>query len=206
MPTLYEKYVVPRLIDCLCSLKPMQKLRARYVSGARGEVLEMGIGSGLNLQHYGPEVTKITGVDPAADLTKRAQKRAAEINAPVEVMGISGEALPCEDASSDTVVCTWTLCSIPDPAPAVAEMRRVLRPGGKLIFVEHGLSDEARIQKWQHRLEPYWKPMAGGCHLTRRADTLLKEGGFSLDSFESGYENGPKFAAFMMHGVASAGA
>ena len=203
MPSLYERYVVPQLIDCLCSCRPIEALRARYVAQASGSVLEMGIGSGLNLKHYSASVASITGVDPAAGMTKKAARRAMEIAQPVDVLGVSGEALPCEDASFDTVVCTWTLCSIPNPAPAVAEMRRVLKPGGRLIFVEHGLSDEARIQKWQRRIEPYWKPLAGGCHLTRRADDLLKEGGFTLKSFESGYEKGPKFAAFMMHGVAT---
>ena len=202
MPNLYEKYLLPHLIDVACSQPPMTKLRERYVSQARGRVLEVGIGSGLNLRHYGPEVTSVTGVDPAAELTRKAQKRALEIAAPVDVLGVSGEALPSESATFDTVVCTWTLCSIPDPALAVAEMRRVLTPGGKLIFVEHGLSDEPNIAKWQRRIEPIWKPIGGGCHLTRRADALVREAGFALSEFESGYERGPKFAAFMLHGVA----
>ena len=121
----------------------------------------------------------------------------------MDVLGLSGENLPSEDDTFDTIVCTWTLCSIPDPAPAVQEMRRVLKPGGKLIFIEHGLSDEPGVAKWQRRIEPVWKPIGGGCHLTRRADTLFSDGGFSLDQFESGYEKGPKIAAFMMHGIAS---
>ncbi|MEM1232106.1 MAG: class I SAM-dependent methyltransferase, partial [Pseudomonadota bacterium] len=147
--------------------------------------------------------TRVTGIDPAAELTVKAAERARAVAVPVEVMGISGESLPCESASFDTVVCTWTLCSIPDPAAAVAEMRRALKPGGQLIFVEHGRSEEAGVARWQRRIEPLWKRIAGGCHLTRRADDLLTAGGFALASFESGYEQGPKIAAFTMHGIAT---
>ncbi len=202
MASFYEKHILPPILDFACSMPPMKSLRQRYVSRARGKVLEMGIGSGLNLAYYGSDISSVTGVDPAEELTTKAQKRAANISASVDVLGVSGEALPCDSDSFDTVVCTWTMCSIPDPTPAVAEMRRVLKPGGKMIFIEHGLADDAGVAKWQRRIEPYWKPTFGGCHLTRRADTLLKDGGFSLEEFSSGYERGPKFATFMMHGVA----
>ena len=181
----------------------MTELRARYVSQARGEVLEIGIGSGLNLAHYGDEVSSITGVDPAAELTAKAEARAAAIKPEVRVLGISGEELPIDNNQFDTVVCTWTMCSIPNPYRAVDEMRRVLKPGGRLIFVEHGRSDDPGIVKWQRRIEPLWKKIGGGCHLTRRADDLVQDAGFRLDAWESGYEPGPKFAAFMMHGIAS---
>ena len=199
---LYEKYVLPKLIDTACSQPPMTRLRERYVSQAQGEVLELGIGSGLNLQHYTSATKSITGVDPAAELTEKAQQRADGMDTPVEVIGVSGEDLPADDNAYDTIVCTWTLCSIPNPYRAVAEMRRVLKPSGQLIFVEHGRSDDAGIVKWQRRVEPIWKKIGGGCHLTRRADDLLVDGGFKLDHFESGYEEGPKVAAFMMHGIA----
>ncbi len=199
----YDKFILPRVLDLACSAPPMKKLRNRYVSVARGKVLEMGIGSGLNLKYYGSEVQSITGVDPALELTNIAQKRVMEIDKPVDIIGVSGEQIPCADDMFDSVVCTWTLCSIPNPQAAVQEMRRILKPDGKIIFVEHGLADDQRVAKWQRRVEPFWKPVAGGCHLTRRADTLLKENGFSLDQFESGYEQGPKFATFMMHGIAS---
>ena len=202
MPNLYEKYVLPKLIDAACSQPPMTELRSRYVSQAQGNVLEIGIGSGLNLKHYSDQVTSITGVDPAAELTIKARERAERIDAPVEVLGISGESLDLDNNQFDSVVCTWTLCSIPNPYRAVDEMRRVLKPGGKLIFVEHGLSDEAHIAKWQRRIEPIWKKIGGGCHLTRRADELLVDGGFNLLSHESGYAPGPKVAAFMVHGLA----
>ncbi len=203
MANWYEKYVLPKLIDAACSQPPMTELRARYVSQAEGEVLEIGIGSGLNLAHYSDAVKSVTGVDPAAELTEKAQERAAAIKANVEVLGISGEELPIENNQFDSVVCTWTMCSIPNPYRAVEEMRRVLKPGGKLIFVEHGRSDDPKIAKWQRRIEPVWKVIGGGCHLTRRADELVEGAGFQLTSWESGYEPGPKVAAFMMHGLAT---
>ena len=202
MANLYERFILPKLIDTACSQPPMTALRARYVAQAQGRVLEIGIGSGLNLPHYSADVRSITGVDPAAELTDMAQRRAEQIDAEVNVLGISGEELPADDQEYDSIVCTWTLCSIPNPYRAVAEMRRVLKPKGKLIFVEHGKSDDTNIAKWQRRIEPLWKKIGGGCHLTRRADQLLADGGFALDSFESGYEPGPKVAAFMMHGIA----
>ena len=203
MTNLYERYVLPTLIDKACGQPPMTELRARYVSQAVGRVLEIGIGSGLNLSHYGPEVSSVTGIDPTAELTVKAEQRAERIAAQVDVIGVSGEMLPVDNDEFDTVVCTWTLCSIPNPYRAVAEMRRALKPGGQLIFVEHGKSEEPNIAKWQRRIEPIWKKIGGGCHLTRRADDLLTDGGFHLREFESDYQPGPKFAAFMMHGIAT---
>ncbi len=200
----WEKYVLPRLIDSACAQPPMQRLRSRYVSRARGDVLEIGIGSGLNLPFYGPDVKSVTGVDPHARLNEMARERAARINAPVDVLGVSGEALEADDNRFDTVVCTWTLCSIPNPYRAVAEMFRVLRPGGELLFVEHGLSPEPGIARWQRRVEPLWKIIGGGCHLTRRADQLIETAGFELLETDSGYEPGPRIATWMIHGVARA--
>jgi len=202
MANLYEKYVLPKLIDKACSQPPMTDLRRRYVSQARGDVLEIGIGSGLNLRHYSSDVRSIVGVDPSAELTDTARRRAQKISASVEVLGISGESLDLDSASFDTIVCTWTLCSIANPYRAVDEMRRVLKVDGELIFVEHGRSDEAHIAKWQRRIEPLWKKIGGGCHLTRRVDDLLRDGGFQIQSQESGYVEGPKVAAFMIHGTA----
>ena len=202
VPNLYDRYVLPKLIDTACGQPAFTALRAQYVAEAEGKVLEVGIGSGLNLPHYSDQVRSITGVDPAAELTVKAEQRAAQIEAEVNVLGLSGEALDSDDNEFDSIVCTWTLCSIPNPYRAVAEMRRVLKPGGKLIFVEHGKSDDASVVKWQARIEPLWKKIGGGCHLTRRADRLLADGGFKLREFDSGYQPGPKFAAFMMHGIA----
>ncbi|MGI9328015.1 MAG: class I SAM-dependent methyltransferase [Pseudomonadales bacterium] len=203
MAGFYERRILPKLIDVACSQPPMTRLRSEYVSRAHGRVLEVGIGTGLNLPHYGSAVTSITGVDPAAELTSKARKRAAAIAQPVDVLGVSGEELPVEDRTFDCVVCTWTLCTIPAPALAIAEMRRVLKPEGELIFVEHGRSDEPGIARWQARIEPLWKPIGGGCHLTRRADELLSNGGFTLTEQRTGYEQGPRIAAFMIHGIAT---
>lgn len=203
MTNLYERYILPRLIDSACSQPPMTRLRSRYVAQATGRVLEIGIGSGLNLPHYSRAVTSVTGVDPAQALTEKATTRAASIDAPVDVIGVSGESIPVASESFDTVVCTWTLCSIPNAQAAVSEMYRALKPNGKLIFVEHGRADDERIYQWQRRVEPLWKIIGGGCHLTRRADELLAQGGFEIESFESGYQPGPKIAAFMMHGLAT---
>lgn len=198
----YERYVLPKLIEAACSQKPMRELRARYVTRACGDVLEIGIGSGLNLPHYGEHVTSVTGLDPHAELTAKARERASRLATPVSLLQVSGESIPADDARFDTLVCTWTLCSIPNVYAALREMRRVLRPGGKLYFIEHGRAPEARVEKWQQRLEPLWKKIGGGCHLTRKADELIQDAGFAIAEFDSGYQPGPKFAAFMMHGVA----
>ncbi|MEM9621891.1 MAG: class I SAM-dependent methyltransferase [Pseudomonadota bacterium] len=203
MPSLYEKYILPKLIDVACSQPPMTALRQRYVQQASGDVLEIGIGSGLNLEHYADGVRSITGIDPAAELTVKAQQRASRLSVPVDVLGVSGESLPLDNNAVDSIVCTWTLCSIPNPYRAAEEMRRVLKPGGQLIFVEHGRADDASVAKWQRRIEPLWKVIGGGCHLTRRADELLRNAGFRITQQESGYEPGPKVAAFMIHGLAT---
>lgn len=198
----YERHVLPKLIESACGQKPMRELRARYVTRACGDVLEIGIGSGLNLPHYGDQVSSVTGLDPHVQLTAKAKERATRIDTPVSLLQVSGEEIPADDARFDTLVCTWTLCSIPNVYAALREMRRVLRPGGKLYFIEHGRSPEAHVEKWQHRIEPLWKKIGGGCHLTRKADELIEDAGFCITELESGYQPGPKFAAFMMHGVA----
>ncbi|MFU8815007.1 MAG: class I SAM-dependent methyltransferase [Pseudomonadales bacterium] len=144
----YERHVLPKLIESACGQKPMRELRARYVTRAHGKVLEVGIGSGLNLPHYdGDAVSSITGLDPHVELTAKARERAEQLDTPVSLLQISGEEIPADDASFDTLVCTWTLCSIPNVYAALREMRRVLRPGGKLYFIEHGRSPEPQVEK-----------------------------------------------------------
>jgi ubiquinone/menaquinone biosynthesis C-methylase UbiE len=201
----YARYVLPKLIDAACSQKPMRALRQRYVPRARGDVLEIGIGSGLNLPHYGPAVTAITGLDPSPELNALALERAAALPVPVAVLPASGEAIPAEDARFDTIVCTWTLCSIPNVYAALREMRRVLKPGGELLFIEHGHAPDVGVARWQRRLEPLWKRIGGGCHLSRKADELIGDAGFVVKELDTGYEPGPRFAAFMYHGVAARG-
>lgn len=198
----YSRRILPKLIDKACSQPPMQTLRSRYVSQATGRVLEIGIGSGLNLPHYGERVDSITGLDPAAELTAIARTRAEDASAPVDLLQVSGEEIPAEDSSYDNLVCTWTLCSIPDVDSALKEMHRVVKPGGSLFFVEHGLSPDDDVRTWQRRLEPIWKIIGGGCHLTRKADDLIQDAGFLLPELESGYQPGPRFAAYMTHGIA----
>lgn len=198
----YNRKLLPRLIDRACSQKPMTALRARYVTRAAGTVLEIGIGSGLNLAHYGPAATSITGLDPAAELTDIAERRARDIAQPVSLLRVSGEEIPAADAQFDSLVCTWTLCSIPNPYAALREMYRVLKPGGRLYFVEHGRAPDPGVVKWQRRIEPLWKKIGGGCHLTRAADELIAGAGFAIVERAAGYEPGPRWATFMTHGVA----
>ncbi len=199
---LYAKYVLPKLIDAACSQPPMAELRSRYVPQASGDVLEIGIGSGLNLPHYSSAAATVTGLDPHAELTDLARSRAAEATPAVDVLGVSGEEIPADDNRFDSIVCTWTLCSIPNVYRALQEMHRVVKPGGSFYFVEHGLAPDESVRRWQRRIEPIWKVIGGGCHLTRKADDLIREAGFELEAPESGYQPGPRWAAFMTHGVA----
>jgi ubiquinone/menaquinone biosynthesis C-methylase UbiE len=199
---LYARYVLPKLIDTACGQPPMAELRSRYVPQAEGDVLEIGIGSGLNLPHYSDRARTVTGLDPHAELTDLARARADDANPEVDVLQISSEEIPADDGRFDTIVCTWTLCSIPNVYQALREMHRVVKPGGRFYFVEHGLSPDPSVQRWQRRIEPLWKIVGGGCHLTRKADDLIRDAGFLLPEHESGYLPGPKWAAFMTHGVA----
>jgi ubiquinone/menaquinone biosynthesis C-methylase UbiE len=198
----YNRKILPRLIDAACGQKPMRALRARYVPRASGEVLEVGIGSGLNLEHYGPAARSITGLDPAAELTVIAEERARRIAQPVSLIRVSGEEIPAEDGRFDSLVCTWTLCSIPNVYAALREMHRVLKPGGRLYFIEHGRAPDPGVRKWQRRIEPVWKRIGGGCHLTRAADELIAAAGFGILEQDAGYQPGPRWAAYMTHGVA----
>jgi ubiquinone/menaquinone biosynthesis C-methylase UbiE len=158
----------------------------------------------LNLPLYGPAVTtRVVAVDPSPELLHLASKRTADAVIPVSLLRASAEHLPLADAVFDTIVMTWTLCSIPNPIAALTEMRRVLRPGGRLIFVEHGLSPEIRTARWQRRLTPYWKRISGGCHLDRNTDQLIRRAGFKIDAVETGYMKGPKPWTFTYQGSAT---
>ena len=199
---IYAKYILPKLIDLACGQPQMSELRSRYVPLAEGDVLEIGIGSGLNLPHYSEQARTVTGLDPHPEITDMARKRADQARPEVDVMVISGEEIPADDARFDSIVCTWTLCTIPDVRQALTEMHRVLKPGGRFYFVEHGLAPDEKVRKWQRRIEPVWKVIGGGCHLTRKADDLIQEAGFVLPDVERGYQPGPRWAAYMTHGVA----
>jgi len=198
----YARNILPRLIEAGCSQPLLMKLRAQYVPQAQGKVLEIGIGTGLNLEYYDANSVQLTGLDPAEELTGHAKERAQQLELPISMLGVSGESIPTEDQSFDALVCTWTLCSIPNVEGALKEMHRVLKPGGKMFFIEHGQSPDASVHRWQQRIEPVWKRIAGGCHLTRKADDLIADAGFNITETDCGYLPGPKFAAYMTHGIA----
>lgn len=199
----YERYVLPKMIDIACGMGDVMKARSRVVPQATGEVLEIGIGTGLNLQFYDPEkVTSIIGVDPAAQMQALARKRAASIGIPVDMVAVDVQGIHAETDRFDTIVMTFTLCSIVDPIPAMKEMLRVLKPGGRLLFCEHGLAPDTSVVRWQHRLTPIWKPLAGGCHLNRDIPALIEAGGFSIGELHTEYLPGPRPMTFVYSGWA----
>jgi ubiquinone/menaquinone biosynthesis C-methylase UbiE len=200
---IYEKYLLPRIIRLSMNSKVVHAERGKALAGARGKVLEVGFGNGLNLRHYPPEVERVVGIDPATQSARIARKDVARAPFPVEVRVGSAEALPFEDAVFDSVAVTWTLCTIPDPAAALREMRRVLHPGGRLHFIEHGLSSDAPVARWQERLNGLQKYVSGGCNLNRPIDRIVAEAGFRIESLENYYIKGPKTHTFMYRGVAA---
>ena len=203
---LYARYVLPRLIDGACAQKPMAEIRARYVPRASGRVLEIGFGTGHNLPHYATgeaAPASILALEPAADIAALAGERLRETSLAVELMEASAEQIPAEDATFDTVLSTWTLCSVANVYRALSELRRVLKPAGRMIFAEHGASPDPAVLRWQQRLEPAWKLIGGGCHLSRRADQLIASAGFRIDELETSYLPGPKIATFTYRGVAA---
>lgn len=204
MTSLYDRYILPRFICCACASPPMMKQRAKVVPRATGKVLELGIGGGLNLAYYDPDkVTSVTGVDPSAELRARAALAPHDPRLAVEVVDGTAEALPFPDKSFDTVVCTFTLCSVASPKKALAEARRVLKPGGRLLFCEHGLAPDPGVARWQRRIEPIWKRLAGGCHLTRPVGSAVREAGFTCEELDTMYLPGtPRFAGWNEWGSA----
>ena len=200
--SLYDRWVLPRLLDFAMGQRQLSAYRARLVSQAEGRVLEIGIGSGLNLPFYGPGAEFILGLDPSEPLLSMVRRRARAAGREVGLMRASTTAIPLAEACVDSLVMTWTLCSIPDPFAALGEMRRVLRPGGKLFFVEHGLSPDPGIQGWQHRLTPLWRHIAGGCHLDRKMDELIRSAGFEIQELATAYARGPRPFTFMYEGRA----
>jgi SAM-dependent methyltransferase len=199
---IYERYVLPRLINRTMQNTLAAAERTRFVPCASGTVLEVGIGSGLNIPLYAPDLDILVGLDPSIPLWMLGRQRTAAAPFPIAYIRGSGEHIPLEDQRFDTVVMTWTLCTIPDPVTALKEMRRVLKPDGRLIFVEHGLAPDRRVQAWQHRLNPLWRRLAGGCNLDRRIDTLIADAGFHICQLDLGYLKGPKPFAFLYKGLA----
>lgn len=200
----YEDRIVPILIEAGCSTKPILKQREKVVPEARGRVLEVGMGPGINLPYYDADkVELVWGLEPSDAMRRKAEPRLAQAPFPVEWLGLPGEEIPLDDDSADTVLLTFTLCTIPDFAKALAQMRRVLKPGGRLLFAEHGAAPDESVRRWQERINPLWKRLAGGCHINREIPRLIEEAGFSIESLDTMYLPGtPKIAAFQYWGSA----
>jgi ubiquinone/menaquinone biosynthesis C-methylase UbiE len=198
----YRDVLLPRLCHLSMRNRRLLPYRKRAIALAEGRVLEIGVGSGLNLPFYGHAVREIWALDPTPQLIAMARKLAGASAVPVTFIESSAEAIPIDDNSVDTIVTTWTLCTIPQSIAAIGEMRRVLRPSGRLVFVEHGLSPDKGVRWWQDRLTPAWRCVSGGCHLNRPITRMIEEGGFLLDRLETGYMPGPKPLAFMYEGSA----
>jgi SAM-dependent methyltransferase len=199
----YSKYVLPRATHFACSLKPAMLQRRKVVPLAAGRVLEIGIGSGLNLPFYAPgKVDHLWGLDPSCENWALREGKRAPVDFEIEFLEACAEAIPLDDASADSILITYTMCSLPDVHTALEDMRRVLKPGGQLIFCEHGAAPDAGIRRWQDRLNPLWRRLSGGCNLNRTIPELLKQGGFTIQEMEAAYIPGWKPASFNYWGTA----
>jgi ubiquinone/menaquinone biosynthesis C-methylase UbiE len=188
MTSFYDRHIMPRLITCCCSASTIAKQREKVVPRAAGKVLEIGVGGGLNLAFYDPRaVSELTGIDPSAELRQRASDAPRPEGLNVDIREGAAEALPFEDASFDCIVCTFTLCTVKTPAKALSEAKRVLKPGGRYLFCEHGLAPDAGVARWQRRVEPIWRPLGGGCHLTRPITSAIEAAGFAVAERQSMY-------------------
>ncbi|MEX2208757.1 MAG: class I SAM-dependent methyltransferase [Myxococcota bacterium] len=200
---LYERYVFPHVLDF--AMRAMNPLRAGVLAPAVGDVLEIGFGTGLNLRHYPAGVRRVLAVDPMQALERRVAQRIAAAEFPVERHHLRADGrLPFDAARFDCAAMTWTLCTIPDPVAALRELRRVLKPGGSLLFIEHGRSDDARVARFQDRWNPIQNVIGAGCNVNRRIDALIREGGFEFEKLERFKADGPRFLAEMYRGVARA--
>ena len=201
----YNKHILPRCLDKACGIGPITKQREKIVPLAEGVVLEIGIGSGQNLPHYNAnKVSKIIGVDPDEQIWKHSEKRRAVCPIEIERIGLSGEDIPLEKNTVDSVVVTYSLCTIPDPVKALNEMKRILRPGRKILFSEHGKAPDAKVHRWQNRLDPVWKKIAGGCHSGRDIPDLFRQANLKFEDLQELYIPGPKVLSYNYWGAAIA--
>lgn len=198
----YHDRILPHLIHLAMRNRELERYRKRVISAAEGRVLEIGVGSGLNLPFYRDAVREVIGLDPMPRLLLLAGQQAQRCARPVELIRASAESIPLDRHDIDTVVTTWTLCSIPNASVALGEMRRVLKPAGKLVFVEHGRADEIDVRRWQDRLDPLWTRLAGGCHLNRSISDLIAGAGFEITQLDTGYMKGPRPMTFQYEGLA----
>ena len=201
--SFYEDYCLPHVINLACGMKAIRKQRHKVVPIAEGRVLEVGMGSGLNIPFYDPrKIDLVWGLEPSAAMRRRAAKAVSAASFEIRWLDLPGEEIPLDDASVDTVLLTYTLCTIPDWQTALQQMRRVLKPSGKLIFCEHGEAPDPSIRRWQSRLNPLWQKIAGGCHLDRPIPAYLQTAGFDIQTMETAYIPGPKVATFNYWGTA----
>ncbi|MFT5577710.1 MAG: ubiquinone/menaquinone biosynthesis C-methylase UbiE [Paraglaciecola psychrophila] len=200
----YDNHILPHVINVACGGKPVSKQRQKIVPQAQGRVLEIGMGSGLNIPFYNPDkVEMVWGLEPSEGMRKKARRRVEAAPFELQWLSLPGEQIPLDENSADTVVLTYTLCTIPDWKTALQQMRRVLKPGGKLLFSEHGKAPDEAVKQWQDRINPYWNKIAGGCHVNRDIPALLTEGGFNIKEIETLYmPSTPKFAGFTYWGYA----
>ncbi len=201
----YDDHILPHIINSACGVKPVRKQREKVVPLAEGRVLEVGMGSGLNIDFYDPgKVELVWGLEPAKGMRKKALPRVESAPFRLEWLDLPGEEIPLDDKSADSIVMTYTLCTIPGWLAALRQMRRVLKPGGKLLFSEHGAAPDASVRRWQDRVTPYWKKISGGCHLNREIPRLLAEGGFNVTHLETMYvPRTPRIAGFTYWGYAT---
>jgi ubiquinone/menaquinone biosynthesis C-methylase UbiE len=201
--SFYHHYIFPRLLDIAMSSSLLSDPRNRTLAPARGRILEIGFGTGRNLAHYPPNVQRIEAIDPDLDLDRLSMPRIAQSAIAVDFHHLDAAHLPFEEGRFDTVVSTFTLCSIPDVVHALAEIRRVLKPGGQFLFLEHGLAPDARVARWQDRLNESWKPLAGGCHLNRPVRSMIQDAGLAVDRVDQYYLGRvPRFLGYLSEGIA----
>ena len=200
---IYQKYMLPRMTHFVCGLKPTMEQREKVVPLAEGRVLEIGIGSGLNLPYYMPgKIEHLWGLDPSREILALAEKNRVPVDFDIELIEAPAESIPLDNNSADSAIITYTLCTIPSVLQALEEVRRVLKPGGRLIFCEHGAAPDRNVRRWQDALTPAWKVVGGGCHLNRQVPELLEQGGFKIEEMETMYIPGWKPACFNYWGIA----